>query len=201
MNKTHGLQSIAALLSVAAAAAFTLPAHATGNLLTPLDKKFVTKVAQGNLAEIKTSQIALTHTTNKDVLMVAHRLIKDHSTAQADLRQRGEKLHVAVPTQTDAMHMALYRKLSGLHGSAFDHAFMKAQVGDHDKTVALFKTELQNGQESHVRGFAAKYLPTIQDHTIMIHNVAANIGADPSVPKSMRKQEHSMKMGHKMGRM
>lgn len=163
-----------------------VPAHATGNLLTPLDKTFIKKAAQGGLAEVMTSRLALTHSRNKNVLMVARRMVKEHSVANADLKQTTMRLHVMAPSRTDAAHMAAFRKLSRLSGASFDRAYMKGQVNDHDATVALFKKELERGQESNIRGFASKYLPTIQDHTIMIHNVAANLRADPSAKKMKR---------------
>jgi hypothetical protein len=36
--------------------------------------------------------------------------------------------------------------------------------------------QLEDGNETHVRSYAAKYLPDIQTHTQMIHNVASNLG-------------------------
>ncbi len=194
MNKTKSgmLAASVALLGMTGAALLTtvVPALATGNLMTPTDKMFVTKAAQGGIAEVMTSKLALSHSSNKNVLMVARRMIKDHSVANADLKQTAMKLDVMAPNHTDPMHMAAYARLSRLHGTSFDKAYMSGQVKDHDMTVALFKTEIDKGQESSIRGFATKYLPTIQDHTIMIHNVAANIGADPSVRKSMKMNAH-----------
>ncbi len=194
MNKAQGktLATAAALLGMTGTAVLTasLPARATGNLMTSTDKMFVVKAAQGGLAEVMASKLALSHTSNKNVLMVAHRMIKEHGVANADLKQTTMKIGVMAPNHTDPMHMAMYAKLSRLHGAAFDKAYMRGQVKDHDMTVALFKTEIEKGQESPIRGFAAKYLPTIQDHTIMIHNVAANLGADPSAHKSKKMNMH-----------
>lgn len=194
MNKAQSktLTTAAVLLGMAGTAVLTasMPAHATGNLMTPTDKMFVVKAAQGGIAEVMTSKLALSHSSNKNVLKVARRMIKEHSVANADLKQTTMKIHVMAPSHTDPMHMAMYAKLSRLHGAAFDKAYMSGQVKDHDATVALFKTEIDKGQESPIRGFAAKYLPTIQDHTIMIHNVAANLGADPSARKSMKMNMH-----------
>jgi len=188
MNTKTSVTTTAALLLSLTGAVVSGPALATGNMMTPTDKTFVTKAAQGGLAEVMCSKLALSHSMNKNVLMVARRMIKEHGVANADLKQTTMKLGVMAPNHTDPMHMAMYRKLSGLHGAAFDKAYMRGQVKDHDATVALFKTEIDKGQESSIRGFATKYLPTIQDHTIMIHNVAANLGADPSAKKSMKMQ-------------
>ncbi len=194
MNKTKSgtLAASAVLLGMTGAALLTtvVPAFATGNLMTSTDKMFVVKAAQGGIAEVMTSKLALSHSSNKNVLMVARRMIKEHGVANADLKQTVMKLKMMAPSHTDPMHMAMYSKLSRLHGAAFDKAYMSGQVKDHDATVALFKTEIDKGQESPIRGFAAKYLPTIQDHTIMIHNVAANIGADPSAHKNMKMNMH-----------
>ena len=186
MNTKTSKTATAALLMSLTGAALAGPALATGNMMTPTDKTFVTKAAQGGIAEVMCSRLALTHSMNKNVLMVARRMIKEHGIANADLKQTTMKLGIMAPSHTDPMHMAMYRKLSGLHGTAFDKAYMSGQVKDHDATVALFKTEIDKGQESNIRGFATKYLPTIQDHTIMIHNVAANLGADPSAKKNMK---------------
>lgn len=186
------MTTAAVLLGMTGTAVLTSsgPARATGNLMTPTDKTFVMKAAQGGIAEVMTSKLALSHASNKNVLMVARRMIKDHSVANADLKQTTMKLHVMAPSHTDPVHMAAYARLSRLHGAAFDKAYMSGQVKDHDATVALFKTEIEKGQELPIRGFATKYLPTIQDHTIMIHNVAANIGADPSASKSKKMNMH-----------
>ena len=194
MNKVQGsmLATTAVLLGMTGAALLTavVPARATGNLMTATDKMFVVKAAQGGIAEVMTSRLALSHSSNKNVLMVARRMIKEHGVANADLKQTTMKIHVMAPSHTDPMHMAAYAKLSRLHGAAFDKAYMSGQVKDHDATVALFKTEIEKGQESPIRGFATKYLPTIQDHTIMIHNVAANLEADPSAHKNMKMNMH-----------
>lgn len=194
MNTTHTRTRATAAILLGMAGigllSASVPAQATGNLMTATDKTFVVKAAQGGLAEVMTSKLALAHSSNKNVLMVARRMIKEHGIANADLKQTTMKLHIMAPAHTDPLHMAMYRKLSGLHGAAFDKAYMSGQVKDHDATVALFKTEIEKGQESPIRGFATKYLPTIQDHTIMIHNVAANIGADPSAHKNMKMNMH-----------
>jgi putative membrane protein len=54
--------------------------------------------------------------------------------------------------------------LSKLSGPAFDKAYMKDAVKDHEKDVNEFKDEAQYGSDPNVKQFAANTLPTLQEH-------------------------------------
>lgn len=179
MRVAKGLSVLMSTLAIAGG--LLGPAHAD-ETMNAMDKQFVRKVAQGNLAEIQTSRLALKKSSNKRVQMIASMLIREHGVAQKDLKAVAQLHTVSLPAQTDPMHKAEYRRLSRLSGTAFDKAYMKGQVRDHNATVALFNKELANGNETHVRSYAAKYLPGIQNHTGMIHNVASNLGIPVSAP-------------------
>ncbi|MBC8104902.1 MAG: DUF4142 domain-containing protein [Cytophagales bacterium] len=176
-------KNLAALLSATVVMAGNLAsvAHADERL-TPMDKQFVTMVAQGNIAEIKTSQLALKKSSNRKVRMIATMLIQQHGKSQQDLKSVARLHLVSLPADTDPKHKAEYRALTRLSGVGFDKAYMRGQVRDHNATVALFNKELAGGNETHVLSFAAKYLPDIQNHTGMIHNVASNLGIPVAAP-------------------
>jgi putative membrane protein len=55
-------------------------------------------------------------------------------------------------------------KLSTLQGAAFDHAYMAGQVADHEQAVTLFTTAAEDSHDTEVKAFAAKTLPTLQEH-------------------------------------
>jgi hypothetical protein len=76
-----------------------------------------------------------------------------------------------------------------MSGASFDKAYMQGQVRAHNATVALFNKQLEDGNETHVRSYAAKYLPDIQTHTGMIHNVASNMGITVAAPKMARSKQ------------
>lgn len=147
------------------------------------DKQFVTMVSQGNLTEIKTSQLALKKSSDKKVRMVATMLIQQHGKAQKDLKSVAQLHQVSLPATPSAKQRSEYRMMSRMSGASFDKAYMQAQVRSHNATVALFNKQLEDGNETHVRSFAAKYLPDIQNHTGMIHNVASNLGIPVTAPK------------------
>jgi len=151
--------------------------------LAPVDKTFLRTASQVNLAEVMTSRLALKKSKDKNVRMIAQMLVKDHSTAQSDLKMVAKQYVYQLPTKPNAMQQQMYRRLSSMSGAAFDKEYMKGQVKAHNATVALFNKEMEDGKATQVRSFAAKYLPGIQGHTQMIHNVASNFGITVAAPK------------------
>lgn len=176
-------KNLAAVMSTMAMMGSFAASASADEKMNAMDKQFTTKVSQGNIAEIKTSQLALKKSSDKRVRMIATMLIQQHGVAQKDLKAVARLHQVSLPADTDPMHKREYRMLSRMSGTAFDKAYMKGQVRDHNATVALFNKQLANGNETHVRSYAAKYLPDIQNHTMMIHNVASNLGIPVAAPK------------------
>ena len=151
-----------------------------------MDKTFAVKAAQGGMAEVMTSQLALKKTHNKQVMMVAARMVKEHTAANAELKTVAQDKHISLPSDTDPKHKASYAKLSGLSGSAFDKAYMAGQEKDHAATVKLFQTEIATGEDKDVTAFASKNLPTIEDHTKMIFQVGSNLGVHSTMMPKLK---------------
>jgi len=168
------------MITGAAAAAMLLSATAAMAAVTPMDKTFATKAAQGGIFEVKSSQIALAKTHNMQVMNVARRMVKEHSAANAELKTAAQDAKVSLPTATDPMHAAIIAKLSGLSGAAFDKAYMGCQEKAHTDTVKLFEKEIAMGKSANFTAFASKNLPEIEDHTKMIYQVGTNLGVHAS---------------------
>ncbi len=175
MNKFSMVATGMASLSVLGMALSPMAARADEKF-NAQDKMFTKFTSNGNYAEIMTSQLALKKSQNKDVRMIAQMLIKDHGVAQKDLKKVAQLNRMDLPQGPNAVQRAEFRKLSRLSGMGFNKEFMLFQVRAHNATVAMFKTELDKGNQTQVRSFAAKYLPGIQAHTEMIHRVASNMG-------------------------
>ena len=54
-----------------------------------------------------------------------------------------------------------------MSGMDFDKAFMKQMVKDHEAAVKLFTRESERGTDADTKAFAAKTLPTLQNHLQM----------------------------------
>ena len=141
-----------------------------------MDRMFATKAAQGGMAEVMDSQLALNKSHNSRVRAVASRMVKEHTAANNELKAVAERKAMALPKQTDPVHKRAHAKLARLSGTSFDRAYMGAQERDHAATVKLFQKEIAMGKDKDLSSFAAKNLPTIQDHTMMIFQVGSSLG-------------------------
>ncbi|MBD2464654.1 DUF4142 domain-containing protein [Oscillatoria sp. FACHB-1407] len=137
----------------------------TQGTISSLDREFVTLAYQGNNAEIQTSQLALQRSQNQQVRQYAERMIREHTQANQLLTQYANQRNIALPTApVDPLNRAIAERLSQSSGSEFDRAYMEVQAVAHLRTVALFQTQANFGQEQGLRGYAAQLLPNIENH-------------------------------------
>jgi putative membrane protein len=61
-------------------------------------------------------------------------------------------------------HQQEVSKLARLKGADFDKAYSKKMLSDHQKDVAAFEKQSTGGSDAEVKAFAAKALPTLQEH-------------------------------------
>ena len=74
------------------------------------------------------------------------------------------KENITLPTDSGAKDQATYDRLDKLSGAAFDRAYAKDMVADHQADVAAFKKEANGGKNDSLKGFASETLPTLEDH-------------------------------------
>ena len=151
-------------LTLAAAPAFAQAKKARTPNKGVSDQTWVTQTAMGGMAEVELSKLAQQKASAADVKTFAQRMVDDHSKASDELKSIAAKKNITLPGDMDAKHKAVSDRLSKLTGAAFDRAYMQAMVADHTKAVADFKRESQTGKDPDIKAFAAKHLPTIEDH-------------------------------------
>ena len=154
----------------------TAATGAASGTLSAADKLFVVRAADGNMAEVMTSQMALKKAGNGEVKQVAQRMIQEHGQAQTDLTQLAQQKGVTLPPTVGPTHQVVSDALAKTSGAKFDQMYMGAQVEDHENTIALFQQEIASGQDTDVKAYAAKYLPKIVGHTAMIYGAASGVG-------------------------
>ncbi len=67
-------------------------------------------------------------------------------------------------------------KLKLLSGATFDKSYVKGMVEDHEKDIAAFRREAQDGKDPDAKAFAAKTLPTLEGHLKKIRSIASSTG-------------------------
>ena len=120
------------------------------------------------MAEIETGDLAESNGANVAVKSFGQKMHHDHSKAGDELKSIAQAKGVTLPTTTDRTHARLAKQLQGLKADAFDKVYAReAGVKDHKAMLALFTRQAQRGSDPDVKAFAAKTLPTVEEHLKM----------------------------------
>jgi putative membrane protein len=128
------------------------------------DAEFVKMAAIGGMTEVQLGKIGAEKARNADVKKLAERLVADHTKANEGLKKAAKDAGLAVPEQIDREHQAHIDHFKDFKGEDFDRAFIDHQVKDHEKDIALFTRASKEAKNSVIKDFAAKALPTLQEH-------------------------------------
>ncbi len=177
-----------------------------------LDKLFMIHAYQGNLGEIKLGKLAMQRAKDPMVKMVAQTIVLEHSIANRDLGGHFKEMGMPLPKDAGIAAAALYEKMTTLRGSAFDKAYIGAQVGGHEAAVVLYSHEVDSGKNATAKAYAKNKLPGILGHTAMLYETAAKVNAPgtnlrpapvkQAAPAAANEHEEMVKMEmQKMGKM
>ena len=116
------------------------------------DKTFMHKAAKGGMMEVAMGGLAEQNGQSEDVKSFGKRMVTDHSKANDELKSLAAKKGV---------------KLAGKEPSekwTSDKAYMDMMVKDHEKDLAEFQDEANNGSDSDVKKFADDTAKMVQEH-------------------------------------
>ena len=139
------------------------------------DTMFAMKAAQGGMAEVKLGQLAVDKASNPDVKEFGQRMIDDHTKANDQLKSICSAENMTPPADIDAKDQATYDKLSKLSGAAFDKAYIKDMVKDHEMDIKEFQREANSGKDAQLKQFASTTLPTLQSHLQMAKSAESKV--------------------------
>jgi putative membrane protein len=128
------------------------------------DAKFMKEAADGGMAEVELGQLASEKASSSDVKQFGQRMVEDHGKANDELKQLAAQKHVDLPAEPSAKHKAAKARLEKLAGEQFDKAYVADMLKDHKKDVSAFEKQSRAAKDPDVKSFAAKTLPTLQDH-------------------------------------
>jgi putative membrane protein len=132
--------------------------------LSQQDKNFITMASYGNRAEVELGALAASKGNSDAVRMYGNMMVDEHEDALDDLEDIADDFDADFPTGLDAEHQEKKEMLMALSGYSFDTAYMHSQVVDHEKTEALFETEVASGKEQRLKDYANNLLPHIRMH-------------------------------------
>jgi putative membrane protein len=140
------------------------------------DAMFYEQAAQAGIAEVDAGNLAQQKGNQQAVKDFGAMMVKDHSAANGKLQALAASKNISLPTSASIGQMATKAKLDLLSGDSFDKAYVRSQIKDHHGAIALFKKEINSGQDPDAKAFASATLPTLRMHLNTIKTIAANEG-------------------------
>lgn len=146
-----------------------------GDRTNAADILFVQLVGEGGLAEVSFGELARDKAASDAVKAFGARMVEEHGAANDKLAGIAREAGVAVPDALNAEHAAMRDDLEGMESAAFDLAYMRGQVVDHQKTATLLAWEITSGQYAALQRFAADTLPAVLDHLAVARGLVEDL--------------------------
>ena len=127
------------------------------------------------MAETQVGQLAESKGHSEGVRNYGAMLAADHAKAQAEALSVAGSLGIEPPKGPTPEAKEEYAKLSQLSGGAFDSAFLRAMVEDHQKDIAKFKLQASSGSGA-VAKMASEQLPTLEKHLATAQSLQKQAG-------------------------
>ena len=139
------------------------------------DQSWVISAYKGGAEEVRLGQLASSKGNSPAVKEFGQQMVTDHSKGNAELKALADKKGIKLTTK-DSQADADFKKLNALSGAQFDKQYVEMMVKGHKSTVAAFKKEAEKGGDPNIKAWAAKVLPTINQHLAMIEKDQSAIG-------------------------
>ncbi len=131
------------------------------------DGAFAVAVADGGMLEIKLGQLAQTNGSSAKVKEMGKMMETDHSKASDELIVWAMKHSVSLPTELSAEKKQQYDEFAAKKGADFDKTYAAFMVEDHEKDIAAFKKQADEGSDTELKSWAAGKLPLLEHHLEM----------------------------------
>ena len=136
--------------------------------VTPSTEDFVKQAAMSDMFEIQSSQLAL-QKGDAQAKTFAQHMITDHQKTTADLQGmvKSGAVKVQPPARLDSSMQDKLDKLKKETGRDFTSTYDEDQVSAHKDAVSLFERYAKGGDNTQLKDWAGKTLPTLQQHLQM----------------------------------
>ena len=145
------------------------------------DPQFLREALQDGAMKIQLAYLALQKAQNEEVKSLAQQMLSDYTKVQNDLIYIATQQFVSLPSALDPKQLDAFDKLSDLQGAAFDKAYMKAMLNDHQADVSRFKQEATKGSTQAMKDWASHTLPTLESDLKEAQKVAPAVGVHSTV--------------------
>lgn len=139
------------------------------------DRVFMMKAAAHGIAEVELGKTAQLKGAHAGVKKFATHMLAEHGKANEELKALAATKRVSLPTAPAREQQGQAEKMQKLSGPAFDQAYVEQMVEDHRKAVDLFTKASRDAKDADVKAYAARILPTLQEHLKMAQAAEATV--------------------------
>jgi putative membrane protein len=129
-----------------------------------IDRDFIADQIADGQAEVELGRIAQQRAANAQVKEFAQVMVRDHTEAGSELKQIAAKHNIQPAAGAKGDHNDLQERLGKLKGTEFDREYINAMIDDHEKAVSAIEDKADDNENSEVKQWAAKTLPTVRQH-------------------------------------
>ncbi len=142
--------------------------------ITPATADFVKEAATSDMFEIQSSQLAQER-GNASEKSFAATMIADHQKTSDELKSMisSGDVKAELPTALDSLHQSEIDRLKSLKGADFSSRYDSDQLSGHKDAVSLFERYAKGGDNSKLKGWADKMLPTLRHHLEMAQDLTS----------------------------
>lgn len=130
------------------------------------DQHFIDSALQSSLAEASLSQLASQRGQNQSIKQFAGQVAQSSNSDEQELSGIAQQLR-GKPTQVKLnaegrSQMLRLKQMDNMDGAGFDHQYLQMMVDRYTQDIEEFQDEARHGQDSQVKSFAQKTLPTLR---------------------------------------
>ena len=128
------------------------------------DTKFAVDAANIGMMEVALGKVADQNAMSKDVKKFGAMMVRDHTSADDDLKKIADAKHITLPTELSADDQKKVDAMKAKTGKSFDKNYIDMMVKGHKNAADEFQNEIKQGSDADIRSFATKTLDVIHAH-------------------------------------
>jgi len=145
--------------------------------LGAMDQEFVTKAPNIGLFAVEASELAVLQATTPFVREFAQMLVVDHEDANRELDEIVRGKGTTSSKELDSEHQSRLTTLRSKQGVDFDRQYRDLLVSEHNDAIALFDRAASDCEDTELKAFAAKWLPTLRAHQAKLSEMPPTSGS------------------------
>lgn len=135
------------------------------------DAKFAVDAANGGLAEVELGRLAQQKASSSKVKAFGAMMVQDHSMGNMELKELAKSKRISLPDSAGSETQSLKSELSKLSGKAFDSAYVKAMVKDHQEDIKTFEDARKTVKYPEMTELIDKTIPMLKKHLSAIEKI------------------------------